>query len=124
MNNDDYWAIAERNIEIGNPVTDRKLRLLDDYCDIRDGLKVLDVGCGKAWVMRGWAERFAIEGTGLETNQHFLKFARGKPATRGRLSYLSGPARDFPAPAFTTSRATTIWQHTSCSTSDIPRSSS
>jgi cyclopropane fatty-acyl-phospholipid synthase-like methyltransferase len=99
LNNDDYWAIAERDIEIGNPITDRKLRLLDDYCDIRDGLKVLDIGCGKAWVMRGWAERFAIEGTGLETNPHFLKFARGKPATRGRLSYLPGPARDFPAQA-------------------------
>ena len=97
MNNDDYWAIAERDIEIGNPVTDRKLRLLDDYCDIRDGLKVLDIGCGKAWVMRGWAERFEIEGTGLETNQHFLKFARGKPATRGRVSYLPGQARDFAA---------------------------
>ena len=35
----DYWAIADADIEIQNPVTDRKLRLLDDYCDIRDGLQ-------------------------------------------------------------------------------------
>ena len=40
----DYWAIAEADIEIQNPVTDRKLRLLDDYCDIRDGLRVMDMG--------------------------------------------------------------------------------
>jgi cyclopropane fatty-acyl-phospholipid synthase-like methyltransferase len=100
LNNDDYWAVAERDIEIGNPVTDRKLRLLDDYCDIRDGLKVLDIGCGKAWVMRGWADRFAIEGTGLETNPHFLEFVRSKTSVKGRLSYVPGPARNFePQPA-------------------------
>src|SRR6185312_445743 len=44
-----------------------------DYCDVHDGLSVLDVGCGKAWVMRQWAERFAITGTGLETNRHFIE---------------------------------------------------
>ncbi len=26
-----YWAIADREVEIQNPITDRKLRLLDDY---------------------------------------------------------------------------------------------
>jgi SAM-dependent methyltransferase len=68
---------------IQNPVTDRKLRLLDDYCDIRDGLKVLDIGCGKAWVMRQWAERFAINGTGLEINPLFVRDAKAKAAARG-----------------------------------------
>ena len=63
-----YWAIADADIEIQNPVTDRKLRLLDDYCDIRDGLNVLDIGCGKAWVMRHWAERFRSRAPALETN--------------------------------------------------------
>ena len=95
MNTDQYWAIAERDIEIQNPVTDRKLRLLDDYCDIRDGLKVLDVGCGKAWLMRGWAERYAIDGTGLETNPAFLKFARSKSPAKGQVNFIAGPALDF-----------------------------
>jgi SAM-dependent methyltransferase len=94
----DYWAIAERDIEIQNPVTDRKLRLLDDYCDIRDGLNVLDIGCGKAWVMRQWAERFSIRGTGLEINPHFVEVARRKAAERGaadKLNFIEGPAADF-----------------------------
>ena len=90
-----YWAIADADIEIQNPVTDRKLRLLDDYCDIRDGLKVLDVGCGKAWVMRQWADKFAIEGTGLETNPDFLTAARRKSPARGRLNFVEGPADRF-----------------------------
>jgi cyclopropane fatty-acyl-phospholipid synthase-like methyltransferase len=103
VDNKNYWAIAERDIEIQNPVTDRKLRLLDDYCDIRDGLTVLDIGSGKAWIMRQWAERFAIKGTGLELNPRFIEVARQKSAERGisdKLGFIEGPARDFtPEPA-------------------------
>jgi ubiquinone/menaquinone biosynthesis C-methylase UbiE len=97
---EDYWAIAEADIEIQNPVTDRKLRLLDDYCDVRDGIKVIDIGCGKAWLMRQWAERYDIVGTGLETNPAFLDFARNRRPRRGSIAYLDGPAETFvPEPA-------------------------
>ncbi len=97
MDHQDYWAIAEADIDIQNPVTDRKLRLLDDYCDIRDGLRVLDIGCGKAWVMRQWAERFAIDGTGLDINPAFLDVARRKPPARGKLQFIQTTAETFPA---------------------------
>ncbi len=90
-----YWAIAERDIEIQNPITDRKLRLLDDYCDIRDGLSVLDIGCGKAWLMRQWADRHAIEGVGIEINPRFLEVARRKPPGRGRLTFHSTSVKGF-----------------------------
>ncbi|MGN6158410.1 MAG: SAM-dependent methyltransferase [Devosia sp.] len=95
MNQADYWAIADADIEIQNPVTDRKLRLLDDYCDIRDGARVLDVGCGTAWVMRQWAERYSIQGTGLDTNRVFLDFARSKRPAKGKIDYVEGPAESF-----------------------------
>lgn len=95
MDQDHYWSVAEQDLEIQNPATDRKLRLLDDYCDIRDGLKILDVGCGKAWVLRQWASRFAIEGTGLERNRYFVEFARSHPAAPGRLTFVPGNALDF-----------------------------
>lgn len=97
MDSDAYWAIAERDIEIQNPVTDRKLRLLDDYCDIRDGLKILDVGCGKAWVLRQWAERFEIDATGIDPNGHFIDFAIRHSRGRGRVTYLQRPAAEFAA---------------------------
>lgn len=98
MDHQSYWAIAERDIEIQNPITDRKLRLLDDYCDIRDGLRILDVGCGKAWVLRQWAERFAIEGTGIELNPRFLEVARRTRPAKGKLEFIEGPAKNFHAP--------------------------
>ena len=99
MNLADYWTIADADIDIQNPVTDRKHRLLDDYCDIRDGLSVLDIGCGKAWMMRQWAERFAIEGTGLDTNPAFLATARQKRPSRGTLRFVEGEAASFAASA-------------------------
>ena len=98
MDQADYWAIADADIEIQNPVTDRKHRLLDDYCDIRDGLKILDVGCGKAWMLRQWAERFRIEGTGIDTNPVFLSTARRKSPARGSLRFFQGRALKFEAP--------------------------
>jgi SAM-dependent methyltransferase len=97
MDHQDYWAIAEADIEIQNPVTDRKLRLLDDYCDVRDGLRVLDVGCGKAWVMRQWADRYDINGTGIDINRRFLDFARNRQPRRGKISYVEGTAESFVA---------------------------
>ena len=98
MDEQHYWDVAERDIEIQNPITDRKLRLLDDYCDIRDGLKILDVGCGKAWVMRQWAERFDIEGIGLELNRRFIDFARRAAAAKRighKLDFVHGRALDY-----------------------------
>ncbi len=98
MDNQNYWTIAEADIEIQNPVTDRKLRLLDDYCDIRDGLKVLDIGCGKAWIMRQWAERYAIDGTGVDVNPDFLRVARQTPPSRGNLSFIQRPIAEVAQP--------------------------
>lgn len=99
----DYWAIAERAIEIQNPITDRKMRLLDDYCALRDGLRVLDVGCGKGWLLRQWAERCDIHGTGLDINPHFIRFAEAAAARKGlgaRLRFVHGPALAYaPEPA-------------------------
>lgn len=95
MSPDAYWAIAEADIEIQNPITDRKLALLDAYCDIADGVRVLDVGCGKAWLMRRWADGHKIEGTGLESNPAFVAFARAHPPQQGRLTYVEGPAEAF-----------------------------
>ncbi len=103
MHEMDYWAIAERGLEIQNPITDRKMRLLDDYCVIGDGMSVLDIGCGKAWLLRQWAERYDIRGTGIDINRHFLDHARKKSESKGlgaRLKFVLGPAADYkPEPA-------------------------
>ena len=75
--------MVERDLEILNPTSHEKLMLLADYCDIRDGARVLDIGSGKGYMLRQWAKRFGIEGTGLEINRSFvLVFSEPKNASR------------------------------------------
>lgn len=98
MDHQHYWDIAETDLEIQNPITDRKLQLLDAYCDLRDGLRILDLGCGKAWLMRQWAGRFDIHGTGVDSNRRFLDAARRLASARGiahRLNFVHADARDY-----------------------------
>jgi 2-polyprenyl-3-methyl-5-hydroxy-6-metoxy-1,4-benzoquinol methylase len=97
-----FWTIAEAGHEILNPISADKLELLAGYCDVQDGMRVLDVGCGKGWLSRSWARRWAIELTGLELNPSFHRHACDQAAREGladRLDYVQGPALDFaPAP--------------------------
>jgi hypothetical protein len=48
-------------------------------------------------VLRHWAERHAIVGSGLEVNPAFLNFARSKHPARGRLQFVEAPAEQFNA---------------------------
>jgi len=73
-----FFSVVERDLEILNPTSHEKLMLLADYCSVREGDRVLDVGSGKGYMLRRWAERFGIEGTGLEINPPSLpKHVRG-----------------------------------------------
>lgn len=94
----EYWAIVERDHTIQNPSSPEKLALLAEYCRLRDGLRILDVGCGKGWLLRTWASQWAIDGTGLEINPHFVATARSAATTAGlddRVRFVEGPALDF-----------------------------
>lgn len=105
MNALDYWAIAERDLDIQSPITDRKMRQLDDYCAIRDGLQILDIGCGKGWMLRTWAEKYDLRGTGIDINPHFILAAEAEAAAArkqlgGKLSFSNIDLKDFtPEPA-------------------------
>ncbi|MBI3944983.1 MAG: class I SAM-dependent methyltransferase [Armatimonadetes bacterium] len=99
----EYWAIVERDHAFQNPTTPEKLMRLADYCQVRDGARVLDVGSGKGWLLRHWAKEWRIQGTGLEINPWFVEEARSRAAAEGvaeRLTFIEGPALTFePEPA-------------------------
>lgn len=94
----EYWAIVERDHTIQNPSSPEKLMLLADYCGVRDGLRVLDIGSGKGWLLRTWASRWAISGTGVEINPWFVAEARERARAEGvagRVHFVEQPALQF-----------------------------
>lgn len=99
----EFWAILERNHVLQNPSSPEKLSLLADYCGVRDGLRILDVGSGKGYLLRSWASLWEISGTGLEINPWFVAAAHEQALAKGvaeRVRFLEGPALDFdPDPA-------------------------
>ena len=61
MHSTKFSSVVERDLEILNPTSYEKLMLLADYCSISKGDRVLDVGSGKGYMLRRWAECFGIQ---------------------------------------------------------------
>jgi cyclopropane fatty-acyl-phospholipid synthase-like methyltransferase len=100
LNRFDFFATIERYHTFQNPTSEEKLDLAMSYCAIRDGMRILDVGCGKAWLLRRLAKRFDIRATGLEINRKFAAQARSFADADGvaeRIEIVQGPALDFHA---------------------------
>lgn len=98
MNGTDFYAIIERDHRIQNPISADKLMLVADYCRVGDGTRILDIGCGKGWLLRSLAEAWEIQGTGLEINPSFMAEARSAAQDEGvddRITFIEGPALDF-----------------------------
>src|SRR5215213_6231121 len=95
-----FFSVVERDLEILNPTSHEKLMLLAEYCSVRQGDRVLDVGSGKGYMLRRWAERFGIEGTGVEINPSVVAQARSRASAEGlgeAVTFVEADARDFVA---------------------------
>ncbi|WP_167757910.1 SAM-dependent methyltransferase [Deinococcus fonticola] len=99
MNFLEFFAIAEQDRDILNPIGPEKLEKVAAYAGLRDGLSVLDVGSGKGALLRQWARNWDIRGVGLELNPAFVQQARELTQAAGlteKLSFWEGKALDFP----------------------------
>jgi ubiquinone/menaquinone biosynthesis C-methylase UbiE len=100
MNPFEFFTAIERYLEIQNPTSEEKLDLVARYCGVRDGMSVLDVGCGKGWMLRRLASRFEIRATGLEIHRAFAAQAREQAAAAGlsgKIQIVDGNAQDYRA---------------------------
>ncbi len=98
MNIFEFYATIERYHTIQNPTSEEKLDLATRYCAVRDGMRILDVGCGKGWLLRRIAKRFDIQATGLEINRMFAAESRRLAAEENltdRVRIVEGPALEF-----------------------------
>jgi ubiquinone/menaquinone biosynthesis C-methylase UbiE len=100
LNRFEFHSAIERYHTVQNPTSEEKLDLAIDYCAVRDGMKILDVGCGKGWLARRLTKRFDVQVTGLEINPTSIDQARRLAAEENladRIQIIEGPALDFRA---------------------------
>lgn len=71
-----YYAIVEATHTIQNPTSVPKMDRLIDALALNNHTTVLDIGCGKGWLITRMAERCGISGTGIEINPWFCEEAR------------------------------------------------
>src|SRR5215469_6053912 len=96
----DYHVVVERRHSFQNPTSEEKLERLIASCGLQDGDRVLDIGCGKAWLLRRMAATHRIEGVGVELREAFLEEARAfieREPGRGAITLIQTPALSYTA---------------------------
>ncbi len=92
----DFFTIIEANHTFQNPTSEAKLDWLIDYCNVTDGQRILDLGCGRAWLLRRLIKRYAVEAEGIEFIDGFADEARELAAAqvgRGSLNVITADAK-------------------------------
>jgi len=77
------WEMVERDHEIQDPTSWKKIRLLGEYVRLTADSQVLDMGCGKAGPAVVLAEAFGCRILGVELREVFAAEARARVKERG-----------------------------------------
>lgn len=93
-----YFAITHREHVLCNPISVAKLDELIALLRLTPGARVLDIAAGKGEFIIRLAERYAIEGTGVDLSPYFMSDAREKHSERipaARLTFLEMDGADY-----------------------------
>lgn len=96
----EFHQIAERYNRIMNPFSEAKLLLLGEICRLAPGMRQLDLACGKGEMLCLYAQRFGIDGIGVDYFQAFLDSAAARASELGvadKLEWVQGDAGIYPA---------------------------
>lgn len=77
------FDVSERWIDLVNPSSPGKVIGAGEDLGLRRGERVVEFGCGYAEVLLLWAERFGVEGVGIEFRERAAERARRRVAERG-----------------------------------------
>lgn len=94
----DLKDIAEREIELINPISPEKVLTIGRFAGMASGKTLIDFGCGYAEPLTLWSENFGISGIGVEIREKAVRRARDKIAARGladRLQIVHSNGADF-----------------------------
>jgi SAM-dependent methyltransferase len=94
-----YYAVAELDHELQNPMSREKIRLLGERLRLGVDSTVLDMACGKAGPATLLASEFGCRVVGVERSPEFAEAARERVASAGlaeRVEIVEGDAAAFP----------------------------
>jgi ubiquinone/menaquinone biosynthesis C-methylase UbiE len=94
-----FHEIAESYHRILNPFTEDQLMLLGDICRPHPETRQLDLACGKGEMLCRWAQKFGINGVGVDISTVFLNAARERANELGvteRLTFIQEDAGKYP----------------------------
>jgi SAM-dependent methyltransferase len=107
----DLVNISERYMELVNPSTPEKVLTVGRFLRLGEESRVLDFGCGFAEPLVLWAERYGIQGIGIDIRPAACERARHKIADRGladRLEIVCSAGADYVFPSGTFDAATCL----------------
>jgi len=73
---DEIGMLTQGNMNIMNPVSEKKLILSRKYANLKPGMSVLDVGCGNGTLLSLWHKEFGISGCGIELQKESASRAK------------------------------------------------
>jgi SAM-dependent methyltransferase len=95
-----YYAVAERDHHIQNPISEAKIRLLGEYLRLTATDRVLDVACGRGGPAVILAKHFGCRIVGVERAHEFASVARERVGDlAGLVEVVERDAQDFPLEA-------------------------
>lgn len=96
-----FWSIVEEHHDIQNPSSPAKFDHLIDVAQLQAHHHVLDIGCGRGWLLNRIATRTSAKGTGIEFNPWFCQSAQQRAIDAGvadRITIIQSDARDVQLP--------------------------
>lgn len=94
MDEDTIGLLTQGNMNIMNPISEKKLIMAGKYAGLQPGMSVLDIGCGNGTLLSLWQKEFSISGTGIELQSKSA--ARAKDLLHGSgISVIEGDAAKY-----------------------------
>lgn len=93
-----YHEYTHADHHILNPFSAQKFALLGERAELRPGLELLDIACGKGEMLCQWSVAHGIRGTGVDISTVFLDAARARTAELacgGRLDFVQAEGGQY-----------------------------